>query len=140
MYDFINTSTKEIKQWIIKSNKQEKLSDYVQKMYESQNKNADNMETQHQAIFEKVEDNRKCLGEVMTRIDWIKEGMTMNMENQVRTINNQGIVIEKQETIEANQKEIKSLLETIKGNQLKMDKEYKKEAEIKQEITEKPQN
>lgn len=60
MLDFINTNTNTIKEIVIRNNKQAELNEYVQKIFENQRKDTENMEEQHRAIFEKVEENRKC--------------------------------------------------------------------------------
>jgi hypothetical protein len=125
MINFINTSTEEIKEMIIKNNRQTEFGEYIQKIYEDQRRDTEKLEAQHNAIFEKEEENRMILGEAKLELDRIVEMERSNGENQLALGKNQERATEK---IEASQNEIKNTLEIIKEGQLIMKKELEKES------------
>jgi hypothetical protein len=127
MISFINTNTEEIKEIIIRSNKQTELSEYVERMYVDQRRDTEKLELQHNAMFEKEEENRMILGEAKLKLEWIMEAKRINGENQCIISENQGNALSVQGKIEESQKEIKRTLETIKEDQITMKKELEKD-------------
>jgi hypothetical protein len=126
MLEFINTNTNKIKETIVQNNKQDQFVEYVQKIAENHTRETETMDTQHRALFEKVEENR-------VKLETIEEGIKVNKENQIRTINSQEVIINPQNKNEKRQEEFKNILESINEKQTKFEEGNNKETQKRQE-------
>jgi hypothetical protein len=98
MLEFISMNANAIRELITQNNRQEQFEEYVGRETETHERGIEQMDLQRRALFEKVEENR-------TKLEIMEERIAINNENQIRTMNNQGIIIKTQaEDVELNRK------------------------------------